>query len=73
MSPLYVSNSGTSSPLWDGLRPLLKEARQIDIAVAYATVQGARLLLKALDPVLGQGALLVHWSMGWPDTERLSS
>lgn len=74
MSPLYVSNSGTSSPLWDGLRPLLKGARQVDIAVAYATVQGARLLLQALDPVLGQGTvrLLVGCYLGGtrPDALR---
>jgi hypothetical protein len=41
MSPLYVN---TLSPLWDGLAPLLRRAREVDIAVAYATVQGALLL-----------------------------
>lgn len=45
MSPLYTSSS---SPLWDGLGPLLRRAGEVDVAVAYATVHGARLLAEAL-------------------------
>lgn len=64
MSPLHVS---TSSPLWDGLEPLLRRAREVDIAVAYATAQGATLLSKALAQPLREGAsvrLLVGCYLG---------
>lgn len=72
MSPLYVS---PLSPLWDGLAPLLKRAREVDIAVAYATVQGARLLKKSLERPLQEGAtvrLLVGCYLGGtrPDALR---
>ncbi|MCU0659826.1 MAG: DEAD/DEAH box helicase family protein [Polyangiaceae bacterium] len=72
MSPLYVS---TLSPLWDGLAPLLRRAREVDIAVAYATVQGALLLRRALERALGEGAsvrLLVGCYLGGtrPDALR---
>jgi superfamily II DNA or RNA helicase/HKD family nuclease len=64
MSPLYVS---TVSPLWDGLAPLLRRAREVDIAVAYATLQGAKLLHKSLVQPLREGAtvrLLVGCYLG---------
>jgi len=72
MSPLYVS---TTSPLWDGLAPLLRRSREVDIAVAYATVQGARLLRKSLERPLREGAtvrLLVGCYLGGtrPDALR---
>lgn len=71
MSPLYVS---THSPLWDGLAPLLRRARAADIAVAYATAQGARLLRRSLERPLQEGAavrLLVGCYLGGTRPEAL--
>jgi superfamily II DNA or RNA helicase/HKD family nuclease len=72
MSPLYA---GPLSPLWDGLAPLLRRAREVDVAVAYATVQGARLLRGSLEQALREGArvrLLVGSYLGGtrPDALR---
>ena len=39
----------TGNPsLWDGVRPLLSDARQVDIVVAYATREGVKLARPAL-------------------------